>query len=120
MENGTRTVIIKINFKQVIMRDVVLNFKEFRVPTGISKERMQTGDARESLANLIYMNVNGIRAHALAMKIYQSEGDTMYSEEEVGLLKEVVCKLCTPNFIDGLMDQLNVNRDQVKTDGTDR
>ncbi len=86
---------------------VKLNFKQFSVPTGISRKNRQTGDARESFANMLYLNVNGIRAHALAMKIYNSEGEESYSPEEVKLIKEVAEKLCAPNFIDGLMEQLN-------------
>ena len=84
-----------------------LNFQQFSVPTGVSRKNRQTGDARESFANMLYLNVNGIRAHALAMKIYNSEGEESYSPEEVKLIKEVAEKLCAPNFIDGLMEQLN-------------
>lgn len=86
---------------------VKLNFQQFSVPTGVSRKNRQTGDARESFADMIYLNVNGIRAKALAMKIYQSEGETEYSSDEVKLIKEVAEKLCVPNFIDGLMEQLN-------------
>lgn len=86
---------------------IKLNFKQFSIPTGISRKNRQTGDARESFANMLYLNVNGIRAHALAMKIYNSEGEENYSQEEVKLIKEVAEKLCAPNFIDGLMEQLN-------------
>lgn len=84
-----------------------LNFQRFRIPTGVSCKCHRTGDARESFADVLYLNVNGIRAHALAMKIYNSEGETEFSTEEVKLIKEVADKLCTPNFIDGLMEQLN-------------
>ena len=83
-----------------------LNFQQFSIPTGISRKNRQTGDARESFANLLYLNVNGIRAHALAMKIYQSEGEVTYLQEEVKLIKEVAEKFCTPSFIDGLMEQM--------------
>lgn len=86
---------------------IKLNFQQFSVPTGISRKNRQTGDARESFANMLYLNVNGIRAHALAMKIYNSEGEESYSPEEVKLIKDVAEKLCAPNFIDGLMEQLN-------------
>lgn len=84
-----------------------LNFQQFSVPTGVSRTNRQTGDARESFADMIYLNVNGIRAKVLAMKIYQSEGETEYSPDEVKLIREVAEKLCAPNFIDGLMEQLD-------------
>ena len=89
-----------------------LNFQQFSVPTGISRKTRKTGDARESFANMLYLNVNGIRAHALAMKIYNSEGEENYSPEEVQLIKEVAEKLCAPNFIDGLMEQLNNQKNE--------
>lgn len=83
-----------------------INFQEFKIPLGIGKAGYQTGDARESVANMVYLNVNGIRAHALAMKIYRSDGDTEYNDEEVKTLTEVANIYGTPAFIDGLMRQV--------------
>lgn len=83
-----------------------INFQQFRIPAGIDRSRYQTGDARESVANMLYLNVNGIRAHALALKIYRSEGETDFTEEEVRTLREVADTYATPAFIDGLNDQL--------------
>lgn len=83
-----------------------INFQQFRIPAGIDRSRYQTGDARESVANMLYLNVNGIRAHALALKIYRSEGETDFTEEEVRTLQEVANTYATPAFIDGLNDQL--------------
>lgn len=74
------------------------------MPVGINRSRYQTGDARESLANMLYLNVNGIRAHALALKIYRSEGDTDYTDEEVKTIFEVANIYATPAFIDGLRE----------------
>lgn len=83
-----------------------INFQEFKIPMGIGKKSYQIGDARESVANMLYLNVNGIRAHALAMKIYRSEGETDFNEEEVKTLTEVANVYGTPAFIDGLMQQV--------------
>lgn len=83
-----------------------INFQQFRIPAGIDRSRYQTGDARESVANMLYLNVNGIRAHALALKIYRSEGETDFTEEEVRTLREVSDAYATPAFIDGLNEQL--------------
>ena len=79
-----------------------INFQQFRIPTGIDKSRYQYGDARESVANMLYLNVNGIRAHALAMKIYQSDGEVDYSDEEIKTITDVANAYGTPAFIDGL------------------
>lgn len=83
-----------------------INFQHFQMPVGVGKNSYRVGDARESIANMIYLNVNGIRAHALAMKIYQSTGDTDYSDNEVRIITEVCNVYATPAFIDGLNMQL--------------
>ena len=87
-----------------------LNFKQFKLPLGIDRSRYQVGDARESMANMLYLNVNGIRAHALALKIYQSENETEYTEEEVKSILEVANLYATPAFIDGLHEMLQVKQ----------
>lgn len=84
-----------------------LNFQQFRIPTGIDRTQYRTGDARESVANMLYLNVNGIRAHALALKIYNSEGLTEFTDEEVKSLTDVASNYGTPAFIDGLNEQIN-------------
>ena len=87
-----------------------INFQQFKIPTGIDKIHYQTGDARESVANMLYLNVNGIRAHALAFKIYRSNGDTEFTDEEVRTLTEVANAYATPAFIDGLRDVIEINK----------
>ncbi len=86
-----------------------VNFQQFRIPMGIDKNRYQTGDARESVANMLYLNVNGIRAHALALKIYQSEGETEFTDEEIRSIVDVANAYATPAFIDGLRELLETN-----------
>ena len=83
-----------------------INFKEFAIPTGISGKKRRTGDARESFADIIYTNMNGIRAHALAMKIYRSEGAEEYTDGEMRLITGLAERFCTPAFIDGLRAQM--------------
>lgn len=83
-----------------------IDFKHFTVPTGINGLHKQTGDARESFADIIYTMVNGIRAHALAMKIYKSDGAVEYTDDEVRLMKGLAERYCTPAFIDGLRAQI--------------
>lgn len=89
-----------------------INFQQFKMPTGINKTNYTIGDARESVANMIYLNVNGIRAHALALKIYQSEGSADYSPEEMRTLTEVANVYGTPAFIDGFNMQLSDGSNQ--------
>lgn len=66
-------------------------------------------DVRETFADMIYNNVNGIKAHALALKIYESEGEADYTDDEMKLVRIVAERLCVPGFIDGLNEQLDNN-----------
>lgn len=84
-----------------------INFKEFSVYTGVSRKDKKQGDVRESFADIIYNTANGVRAHALAMKIYQSEGETEFTDDEVKTIEQIANAQCLPGFIDGLNEQLN-------------
>ena len=86
-----------------------INFQQLKVYVSITRKNVQKIDAREQFADMIYTHVNGIRAHALAMKIYESKGNTEYSPEEVKLIRAVAEQLCVPGFIDGLNEQLDDN-----------
>ncbi len=88
-----------------------LNFQQFEIPTDIAGRRCQTGDAREGFANSIYTRMGGVRAHALAMKIYRSEGPTEYDDREVDLIMEAANQFGVPAFIDGLNRQLHNDTD---------
>ena len=83
-----------------------LNFKNFSMPSGVCRKEMLAVDARESFADLMYRNVNGIRAHALAMKIYKSDGAEEYTADEIKLMEGVAERFCTPAFIDGFRAQI--------------
>lgn len=83
-----------------------LNFKELEIYTDISKTKKVKGDARESFANIIYTQANGIKMHALAMKIYNSEGEISFSDEDMQIIMDIANRYCTPSFIDGLNQQI--------------
>ncbi len=86
-----------------------INFQQFKMYASITRMNVQTIDAREQFADMIYTHVNGIKAHALALKIYNSKGETEYNEEEVKLIRAVAEQWCVPGFIDGLNEQVNNN-----------
>lgn len=83
-----------------------IDFQNFKIYASINHKASHKVDVRENFADMIYNSVNGIRAHALAMKIYKSDGETEYSDDEVKLIQAVADKMCVPGFIDGLSDQL--------------
>lgn len=83
-----------------------INFKEIEIFADISRTKTFTGDGREEFANLLYTGCNGIAAHALALKIYQSDGAIEVSEAEEAMILAVAEQRCTPAFIDGIQKQL--------------
>ena len=91
-----------------------IDFQHFTIPIGISKKTKQTGDARETIADLIYTRSTGIKAHHLAFKIYESKGETDFSDDEVNLIKELVERYCFPSIIDALREQLNCQTDKYE------
>ena len=86
-----------------------IDFQRFNVYMAVNHKSARTMDVRESFADMIYNNVNGIKAHALALKIYESEGEADYTDDEVKLVRIVAERLCVPGFIDGLNEQLDNN-----------
>ena len=86
-----------------------IDFQHFNVYLSVSHMEARPMDVRETFADMIYNNVNGIKAHALALKIYESEGEADYTDDEVKLVRVVAERLCVPGFIDGLNEQLDNN-----------
>jgi len=89
-----------------------LNFKEFRIPSGINKRNWQITDVREQVADLLYTHANGIKAHRLAFKILDSIGDEEYSTEETGTVRYVIEQFCLPCVIDGLNELLQAGNNK--------
>jgi len=83
-----------------------INFKELLFFLGVNKEKKTVQDVREDFADLIYNNSSGIRAHALALKIYESNGAIELNNEEEMLIVETAEKLGTPAFIDSIREAL--------------
>ena len=79
-----------------------INFKEFPIPRDIAHSEWQNIDAREAVANIIYSNIGGIRAHDLAFKIYRSEGDVTYDDNDIAIIKQVIEVYGMPRLIDGI------------------
>lgn len=86
-----------------------IDFQHFNVYLSVSRKEARPMDVRETFADMIYNNVNGIKAHALALKIYESDGGVDYTDDEVKLVRVVAERLCVPGFIDGLNEQLDNN-----------
>lgn len=89
-----------------------LDFRNFSVPTGITRQTREVFDVREQIADLLYTHANGIKAHRLAFKILDSTGEEKYGDEEAGLIKSVVEQYCLPCVIDGLNELLQAGNNK--------
>ena len=90
-----------------------INFKQLLIATDITRKHCENIDCRENFANVLYRNGNGIASHALALKIYNSNEETEYSDEEVALIQEHANAFCKPFFIDGLNRAINNQPEEV-------
>lgn len=89
-------VLIGMNF---IVDNMKLNFKQFILFQGIDKNNAVLTDVSKAVADGLYNAVQGIAAHALALKIYNAKGEEEYSDEEIKMLRNF-SKQCTPAFMD--------------------
>lgn len=79
-----------------------INFKEFNLYTSIAQDDTRTFDVREALSNGMYMTMQGIRAHDLALRIFRSDGEIEISDEDMAIIHEYAKNL-TPVFMDSLL-----------------
>ena len=84
-----------------------LNFKKFPLFQGIDKSNILITDVSKAIADGLYNAVQGIAAHALALKIYNTTGEEEYSDEEIQILRNFSIQ-CTPAFIDSFEEFVKV------------
>lgn len=81
---------------------VKINFEDVGIYTDIERKTMVRLDMKKKIANDLYNRGQGIAFHALALKIYNSQGEIELSEEEYNLLMDYVRQMGTPAAIDAL------------------
>lgn len=79
---------------------VKINFEDIGIYTDIERKTMVRLDMKKKIANDLYNHGQGIAFHALALKIYNSQGEIELSEEEYNLLMDYVRQMGTPAAID--------------------
>lgn len=72
-----------------------------KIRAGIADKNCYLQDVRETFADVIYRGCNGIAALELARKIYRSEGEEDYTDDEVGIIRQAA-SVCTPQFIESI------------------
>lgn len=79
-----------------------INFASLSVRTGIGSDQTTQLNIKESFANMLYTQVSGIAALVLAQKIYKSEGEEEYDDNEYELIMRVANAMCVPAVIEAL------------------
>lgn len=88
-----------------------INFEKLELFTDINKTNKIEENVKNEIANYIYTQGSGIEMHALALKIYNSNGETEYDEKECELIRRVSHSLA-PFFIDAIE---NILKDENNT-----
>ena len=83
-----------------------VNFDEVKVYVSLDKTQCTIQNVRNDFANLVYTQGSGIEAHALALKIYNGNADTEYSEHEIAIIRQF-SQLCAPCMIDAFAAMLD-------------
>jgi len=81
---------------------VKINFKEIKIYKDIAKTKVAVVNIQEEVANDLYEKGQGIGFHALALKIYNADGEIELDDKEYGLLTAYANQMCTPAIIDAL------------------
>ena len=70
----------------------------------LDKNRCQVVNARKQIANIIYSQGVGLglAGQALAVKMWNGNSDTEYTDDEVRIIKELVERTTAPCFIDAV------------------
>ncbi len=79
-----------------------IDFSQVEIYTGISKKTCIVKDIREDFADALYSQSIGLKSHALALKIFNSNGVEEYNDEEVKIIKQFAEQCCSPSLIDAI------------------
>lgn len=82
---------------------VRINFEKVVIWTDLAHTQQVVRDLKGDVAEGLYQTGRGIAYHALALKVYNSNGMTEYTDDEYKILMEFVNNNGTPAFIDAFM-----------------
>lgn len=81
-----------------------INLEHLEVFMTLDKNQCQVVNARKQIANIIYSQGAGLglAGQALAVKMWNGNDETEYTDEEVKIIKELVERTTAPCFIDAV------------------
>lgn len=83
-----------------------INFKEFQIQENLFSDTKTLMDVREGFSNVVYKNSQGIKGLDLALKIYKSDGETEFNDDELQIIKSV-SEICVAPITKAIQDILN-------------
>lgn len=84
-----------------------IDFSKISVPCNIAGTKVQIMDIKEAFADVVYQRGAGIACHALALKIYNSKGETDYEPKEIEIIKQLAQTFLTPSVMDGILNAIS-------------
>lgn len=82
-----------------------INFERIELFSDVAHTECSVQNLKKDFANILYNLGTGLPCHALALKIYNSSGETEYDDEECALIRQYSEK-CNPAFIDAVNEIL--------------
>ena len=81
-----------------------INLEHLEVFVTLDKNQCQVVNARKQIANIIYSLGAGLglAGQALAVKMWNGNGDTEYTDDEAKIIKELVERATAPCFFDAV------------------
>lgn len=81
-----------------------LNLEHLEVFTTLDNTQCQVVNARKQIANIIYSQGAGLglAGQAIAVKMWNGNDETEYTDDEVKIIKELVERTTAPCFIDAV------------------
>ena len=83
-----------------------INFKEFQIQENLFSDTKTIVDLREGFSNVVYKNSQGIKGLDLALKIYKSDGEIEFNNDELQIIKSV-SEICVAPITKAIQDILN-------------
>lgn len=83
---------------------VKINFSSIKLYKDLSKANCVISNIRKDVANDLYTHGQGIAFHALALKIYNGQGEQEFNDEEYNIIMRYAEQMCTPSVIDALRE----------------
>ena len=86
-----------------------INFKEFQIQENLFSDTKTLVDLREGFSNVVYKYSQGIKGLDLALKIYKSDGEIEFNDDELQIIKNI-SEICIAPITKAIQDIFNEDK----------